>query len=332
MLLSFIGFFFAAALVFFAGKRLSFYGDLLAEHTGMGKAWTGLILMSAVTSLPELMVGVSSSALLQSPDLAVGDIMGSCAFNLCILAIMDIATPRNRPFFGAASKTQVIAGLFGMILLSLVGLGLFLPEDILLIPYVGITTLSFGAIYFISIRTIYTYQSMVPAAVQEEHNTLNTLHFRTIVGRYTLFALVIVLSALTLPYFAEKIALESRLSSSFMGTLFLAVSTSLPEIAVSLSAVRRGSVDLAIGNLLGSNLFNIFILMLDDLVYIKGDLLKDASDSHLISVFFVLMMSAVALIGFLFPSREKRAILSLTSFILLFLWVLNLGLLLTYKG
>jgi cation:H+ antiporter len=64
MLLSFIGFFFAAALVFFAGKRLSFYGDLLAEHTGMGKAWTGLILMSAVTSLPELMVGVSSSALL----------------------------------------------------------------------------------------------------------------------------------------------------------------------------------------------------------------------------------------------------------------------------
>lgn len=330
MLLSLTGFIICAGIIFFAGKRLSFYGDLLAELTGMGKAWTGLILMSAVTSLPELMVGVSSSAIVQSPDLAVGDILGSCAFNLCILALMDFFTPKNAPLFSAASKTQTLAAVFGIILIGLVGLGLFLESDILLIPYVGLSTLSFGIIYFISLRTIYAYQVMDGPGVHLENNHPTNLTLGKVIRWYIVFALIIVVSALALPYFAEQIAQESGLNRSFVGTLFLAISTSLPEIAVSLAAVRMGSVDMAIGNLLGSNLFNVFILFLDDLFYTKGHLLKDASDSNLISVFFVILMSAVAMVGFIFPNREKRHLVSIAGFVILMLWILNLGLLLTY--
>ena len=80
------GFIICATIIFFAGKRLSNYGVLLAELTGMGKAWIGLILMAAVTSLPELVTGLSSSAFVESPDLAVGNILGECAFILCILS------------------------------------------------------------------------------------------------------------------------------------------------------------------------------------------------------------------------------------------------------
>lgn len=328
MLVPLSGFSIAAVIIFFAGKRLSYYGDLLAEQTGMGKAWTGLILMSAVTSLPELMVGVSSSVIVQSPDLAVGDILGSCAFNLCILAFMDFFTPKNNPLFNAASKTQVLAGLFAIILLSLVGLGLFLEEEMVLIPYVGLTTVSFGVIYFISLKTIFEYQRQLVGTPQSEPSHSEQLALKSIVLRYSLFALIIVLAALSLPYFAEQIAQASGLSQSFVGTLFLAISTSLPEIAVSLAAVRMGSIDLAIGNLMGSNLFNVFILFLDDLVYTKGHLLKDASDNHLLSVFFVVLMSAVACIGFVFPRRQKRTLVSITSFVILLLWLINMGLLL----
>lgn len=84
------GFLVCAIIIFFAGKKLSFYGDLLADMIGMGKAFIGLILMSTVTSLPELMVGISSVSIVQSADLAMGDILGSCALNLSILSFMDV--------------------------------------------------------------------------------------------------------------------------------------------------------------------------------------------------------------------------------------------------
>ena len=90
-----LGFLICAVIIFFAGRKLSFYGDMIAEKTGMGKAWIGLILMATVTSLPELMVGVSSSAIVASADLAVGDIVGSCTFNLAILAILDLFVPNH---------------------------------------------------------------------------------------------------------------------------------------------------------------------------------------------------------------------------------------------
>ncbi len=93
--ISFAGFIVCAAIIFYAGKRLSYYGDALAELTGLGKAWIGLILMAAVTSLPELVVGISSTVLVQSADLAVGDILGSCAFNLGILSMMDFFMPKE---------------------------------------------------------------------------------------------------------------------------------------------------------------------------------------------------------------------------------------------
>lgn len=94
-----LGFATCAVIIFFAGKKLSFYGDLIAEKSGLGKAWIGLILMASVTSLPELMVGASSSAIVASADLAVGDIVGSCSFNLAILAMLDLFVPNRQHLF-----------------------------------------------------------------------------------------------------------------------------------------------------------------------------------------------------------------------------------------
>ena len=110
---------------------------------------------------------------------------------------------------------------------------------------------------------------------------------------------------LALPHFADKIADHTGLGKSFVATLFLATSTCLPEIAVSYATIWRDSVDLAVGNLMGSNIFNFFILFIDDIFYSKGYLLKDASEINLISVFFVIIMTATAIIGFIFPSKEK---------------------------
>ncbi|MEZ4822508.1 MAG: hypothetical protein R2942_08840 [Ignavibacteria bacterium] len=81
---------FCSAAIVYAGIKLSFYGDRIAEQTGLGKAWIGLIMMASITSLPELITGISSVAIVNAPDLAAGDIFGSCVFNLFILSILDV--------------------------------------------------------------------------------------------------------------------------------------------------------------------------------------------------------------------------------------------------
>ena len=326
MLESLAGFAVCATIIFFAGKRLSHYGDLVPEITGMGKAWIGLILLAAVTSLPELMVGISSTTIVQSADLAVGDILGSCAFNLGILSLMDVFTPKHRPLFGSVSQSHILAASFGMILIAMAGLGLFLQQDIVLTPSIGLSSIAFGVMYFVAMKTIYNYQKAHPA-LEEEGQIDHILTLRQVILRYTFFALVIIVAALALPHFAEQIAEATGLGKSFVGTLFLAISTSLPEIAVSLAAIRMGSPDLAVGNLLGSNIFNVFILFIDDLFYTKGLLLKDASDVNQVSVFFVLLMSAVAIIGFIFPSRVKKIFLAWDTLIIFLLYVVNMVLL-----
>jgi cation:H+ antiporter len=323
-----IGFIICAVIIFFAGKKLSYYGDLLADLTGMGKVVIGLILMSVVTSLPELMVGISSVVFLQSADLALGDILGSCAFNLGILSLMDVFTPRDSPLFSKVSRSQILAAAFGVLLIALVGIGLFLDVDIVITPFIGLTSISFVIVYLVGIKTIFNFQRQKLGDVAvESHSIPAGITLKKVIGWYALFALIIIGAALALPHFAEDIAEATGLGKSFVGTFFLAASTSLPEIAVSYAAIRLGSTDMAVGNLLGSNLFNVVILFLDDLFYTNGHLLKDASEINLLSVFFVILMSGVAVIGIIFPGKQKKIFMSWDTLAIFSLYVINMLLL-----
>lgn len=316
-----------AAVIFFAGKRISYYGDLIAELTGMGRAWIGLILMASVTSLPELVVGVSSAAWVKSADLAVGDILGSCAFNLGILSLMDALTPRDKPLLSSVSTSHILAAALGTILISLTGLGLFLPVDIVISPGLGVTSLLFLVLYLVSVRIIYEYNVRNPIIASKQTDHLHQLTLKQAILHYAGFAGIIIAAALWLPEFAHRIAGATGLDSSFMGTFFLAVSTSLPEIAVSIAAIRLGAADMAVGNLFGSNIFNILILFIDDLVYVDGHLLKDASDVHVVSVFAAILMSAVAIIGLTIRIQGKRFLMAWDSLVIFAIYALNLLLL-----
>lgn len=329
-MLSFAGFAICAVIIFFAGKKLSLYGEMIADLTGWGKAWVGLILLASVTSLPELMVGVSSTYVLEAPDLAVGDILGSCAFNLGILAMLDAFVPGHKTIFGTASQSHVLAATLGIILLAMVALGLYLPDDLVAAPSIGLTSIGFIVIYFVSVRLLYKYElkrQLAAAVVVEKEHGIVIITLKKAVLFYCLYAAITIAAALFLPYFADNIAEQTGLGKTFVGTLFLAASTSLPEIAVSYSAIRRGSIDLSVGNLLGSNMFNIFILALDDIWYTKGHLLKDASDTHMISVLFIILMSAIAIIGLSYRVEKKRYLMALDAFLIFSAYILNMLLL-----
>lgn len=323
-----LGFILCALIIFFAGKKLSYYGDLLAEKTGLSKGWVGIVLMASVTSLPELMVGISSVTIVKSADLAVGDIIGSCAFNFGILAMLDAFTPKSKPIFGIASQTHILNAGLGIILIGLVGIALFVPHQIAVTPWIALSSILFIIVYFLSIRIIYYNEKNHPETLIT-HNTPKThAPAKLILKKYMILSLVIIVAALALPFFVDNIAQTWGLNSSFVGTFFLAASTSLPEIAVSVAAVRIGSIDLAVGNLLGSNIFNILILALDDVFYSNGLLLQDASSSHLISILSTIMMAAIVIIGLSYHAKGKKFFLAWDAILIFAIYVLNLLLLL----
>ncbi|MBP9779225.1 sodium:calcium antiporter [Candidatus Gracilibacteria bacterium] len=320
------GFITCGALIFFAGKKLSYYGDLLSEITGLGKAWIGLILMASVTSLPELMVGISASAIVQSADLAAGDILGSCLFNLGILAVMDAFLPKDRPLLANASQSHVLAAALGLILVSCVGVGLFLSADYNF-GGIGVISLLFMLIYFGSMRLIYQYTRKEQSENIQEEIKEHKFTLRQVIIRYIGFASIIIGAALFLPHFAEKIALMTGLGQSFVGTIFIAISTSLPEIAVSLAAIRMGSIDMSVGNLLGSNIFNVFILFIDDIFYTKGHFLSDVKDANIITVFGIAIMSAIVIIGLTYKSKLKQLILAWDAVAIVLVYIATITLL-----
>ena len=321
--LNILGFVFCAALIIYSGTRLSFYGDKIADLTGMGKAWVGLILMASVTSLPELITGISSVAIVKAPDLAAGDIFGSCVFNLLILSVLDALI--KKPLFSMVKSSHIVAAIFGIILLMVAGMAIYLADEIPSFLWISSFTFILFAIYMVAVWGIFKYEhsaliELPPSVV--EHSDSRSADLKKAIGGYAMNALIVIGAAVFLPYFGEQIAAYSGLGNTFFGTLFLAAATSLPELVVSLAALRMDALDMAVGNLLGSNVFNMAILGIDDVFYREGSLFKNISSSHLLSVFITIMMTAVVGLGLLFKPKKKQLwLLSLDTFIILFLYV-----------
>lgn len=317
------GFMVCAAVIIYSGSKLSFYGDKIAELTGMGRAWVGLILMASVTSLPELLTGISSVAIVKAPDLAAGDIFGSCVFNLLILSVLDARI--KKPLFSMVKSSHIVAAIFSIILLMVAGIAIYLADEIPSVLWMSSFTFILFGIYLAAVWGIFRYEQ---AALTESPPTTVSLtpsrsaELRKTIGGYALNALIVIGAAVFLPYFGEHIATQTGLGNSFFGTLFIAAATSLPELVVSLAALRIGALDMAVGNLFGSNAFNMFILGIDDVFYKEGSLFSAISPAHLLSVFITIIMTAVAGLGLLFKPKKKQVWhFSLDTFIILLLYL-----------
>jgi cation:H+ antiporter len=299
-----IGFIIATAIIVITGSRLSKYGDLMADMLGWGKMFMGLILMASVTSMPELMNGISAVVILDAPDLAVGDIVGSCAFNILIISIMDLFYDHKKPLTSVAQPGHIIAASFGIILLCLVAFAILMPSFFGTILWIGEFSILFLVFYLVAIRVIFLYDKKENNN-QEERKNPSSLTLKQVVFRYALNAVILMAAAMLLPYFGEHLAEASGLGQSFFGTLFIAASTSLPEVVVSIAAIRMGTIDLAIGNIFGSNIFNIAILALDDIMYTKGPIFQFTSPNHIIPVLGTIIITAIGIIGIVFKEEKK---------------------------
>ncbi|MEW5880984.1 MAG: sodium:calcium antiporter [Pseudomonadota bacterium] len=286
-----------AALILVAGTRLSHYGDVIARRTGLTGGWIGLVLMATVTSLPELVTGIASVTV---PDIAVGNVLGACVLNLAMIVVVD-ALHRHASIYQVASQGHALGAAFGIVMLGVVAFGMLAaPALDLRIGHVGGVTPALLALYLVAIRTIYQYErsaAAAAAAAAAEAEPAPAMTLRQAALRYAIAAAVVVGAALWLPFVASGLAAAMGWTDSFVGTLLVAVTTTLPELTVTIASVRIGALDMAIGNLIGSNLFNLAILGVDDLVYLDGPLLAAAAPAHVLSAVSAAVMSGALIVA-----------------------------------
>jgi cation:H+ antiporter len=309
-----------------AGSRLSRYGDVIAEKTGFSGTWIGLILLATVTSLPELATGISSVVLADAPNIALGDVLGSCVFNLSIIVVLDFLH-RGESMYSRAGQGHILSAGFGIILIGLVGFSVLLAGHgaSFSIGHVGVYTPMITVLYGIAMFTVFRYERRRMAEFSEEvAERYPNVTLRQAVLRYAVAALVVIGAGTWLPFVGEQLAEVMGWHKTFVGTMFVAFATSVPEMVVTITALRIGALDMAIGNLFGSNLFDIAIVAVDDVFYLKGPILSYVSPLHAVSAVSAIMMNGVAITGLLYrPKTRLFQSVGWASLLLLSLYLLN---------
>ncbi len=314
----FVEFMFAALIVIVAGARFTRLADTLAKRLQIGGGWIGLILLATVTSLPEL-VSSGTATYLNNIDLALGGLFGSCSFNITLIFVLN-ALSGGGSVLRNVSPSHTLSSAFGLGLISLALGGLVLVEKFAGSPRImGSIELIWGVIilgtYFGCMRLIYRFEKRSnegspPVVSNRVEPSLYVTMF--------VLALVIMVASWWLAQIGNVLsvhpieALGGRtLGATFVGACFLALATSLPELTTSVAAVRLGNLDLALGNLFGSNMFNIAVIPA-----IKGISLASGNwvmmppgsvqfTQHMITGVLAIMLTTIAVGGLTYKSKKR---------------------------
>ncbi len=304
----------SAAVIVFSGIRLTTYADILGDRLQIGKVWIGIILLGFVTSLPEAVASLTAIVSLGSPDLAVGNMVGSNNFNPVLIVVMDMAYRRgsvtNKISF---KRSHGVSALFAILLTCIVAGEIIAGARTasFMIGPVSLGSFCILVVYFLGVRVLAGMgkggRDVPPRAGQCVSTTSPKNRECTyLYARLFLSALLVVVAAVWLASTADTIAKMTGLGQTFVGTFFLAMVTSLPEMVVTISALKLGVLDLAIGNIFGSNMINMFLVFVCDAFYVKGPLLAAVSKTHALTAVLSIVLTGIVLVGI--RGKHKKTI------------------------
>lgn len=307
--LAFVG---SAALVVAAGAALSRYADAIADRTGVGRVWIGSVLLAGATSLPELATDVSAVRL-GSADLAAGDLFGSSMANMLILALVDLAAP-HRKVLRTVTLDHALAACLAVALTAVALLLVVLrPAG----AWLGVVPPSAPLVllYALGTRAIYRHVSGAASAPpprsraspSSDHRRSPTLA-RAICG-FTVAAAVICLAAPAFARSAIRVAALTGLGNGVVGAWLVGFATSLPELVTSVAAVRIGALDLAVGNLFGSNGFNMVIFAALDVVSPSGSVFAALAPVQLVTGLLGVALTSLGLAAVVYRAERRFAMI-----------------------
>lgn len=290
-----ITFFISAAIVVAAAIKLAEYGDVIAVRTKLGGVIVGTIFLAGATSLPELIASISSFRA-GVPNLAAGNFLGSNMVNVMLLAIVDLINYQV-PLLRKIAISHALTAALTTVLMLVAAISIFAQID-LHIGWVGLDSLLLIVLYFGGVWLIQRETQgpsvTAPAAVKPAPG-FPTLR-RGIIG-FVAMAAILVMVVPQLVKTSSEIATLTGLGTGFVGTALLSIVTSLPELLAALAAMRMNAYDMAVGNLLGSSVFNMLGLGIADFFYLDGRFLGAIDPNFALVALLGMLLLNMALVG-----------------------------------
>jgi cation:H+ antiporter len=325
----------SAAVIIYAGTKLSQYGDRIAELTGLGRLWIGVLLMAAATSLPELLTTMSAS-LMRAPDLAAGDLFGAGMSNMLTLGLIDLLHRNKRVWQQAAYEHTLVASL-AMVLTGLAAFFVLLRADVEHAG-VGVGSVVLLILYVLGMRVVFRQEDVKrrqreheavveAAALASDVPVARRAALRRASAGFAVAALALLVGAPFLAGSAKAIAEETGVSATFIGTSLVAITTSMPELVTALAAVRLGAFDLAVGNLFGSNAFNMAAFFFADAAFREGPLLSAVDPAHALTALWSILLMNVGLMGIMYRVEKRYLLIEPDSMVIIVGYFLGLWLL-----
>lgn len=321
----------SAAIIVAAGSRLTVSADKLCARLGLGDVWIGIVLLGLITSMPEAVSSLIAVVSLGAGDLALGNLLGSNNFNPLLLVVMDFVYRKGSVTSRISPKpSHGFSAGYAIVLTVLVVFDIFASRVWAWPSWNGITV-SLGALALIYTGGMYHLSrcdgAPSPHGIKERDTPETT---GAILMTLMICAFCVVIASIWLTNSCDQIAAQTGLGQTFVGSLLLAMVTSLPEMVVTLSAMSLKNFDMAIGNIFGSNMTNMLILVICAAAAPGQDLMSTANPNHILTGINSIVMVAIILIGL--RSAKKKTfwgvgwdtLLMLTAFLgtnfLLYLW------------
>ncbi len=286
-----IGYLILAVIVTVLSVKASHYVDLIDKKTSLSGAFIGGALLSAVTSLPELFTSLSSTVWLHTPSLCLGNILGSDLFNVAALSVVALIFLKG---FRKGEISPNHARVLAIVILCYAALGLC---------YAGILDFEIATISIVSLIIFVLYGLSMKFLASEESDTdeeddVSPLTLNEVIVRFVLVSIGIVVTSILITYVTDAVSDLLGLGKGMAGALLLGIATSLPELSSTIALFRMGNYDIAVGNIVGSNIFNFFILSVVDILYVGSGLyvFDDPSTIALMGFGAVSMVSMLALV------------------------------------
>jgi len=306
-------------LVYVFGTSAAKSADIIAEKKGLAKAFMGVVFISAVTSFPELFTGISAVTIVDSPDLAMGEIIGSCIFNLLIIALIDVAFRKNN-FFQLKGKINILPMAFSFILINVLTLAIAAKFKLAILNVSVFSVLIF-ILYIFFLHIIFKERKVK----DHDKTKFANLNLKKEVLLFIISSIIIIAVGIYLPVVGKEIAQLMHWNDSFVGVIFLAFVTSFPELVVSLSTARMGAFDMLLGNITGSNLFNVAIVFFIDIFYIKSEIFGSVSLSNVSVGIIAMLMNFILFFAVVRRSKQKILnLFSINALMLILLYIINL--------
>lgn len=292
------------------GIRLTRIADAIADRTALGEAMVGGVFLGAATSMSGTVTSVTA-ALGGEADLAYANAVGGIAAQTAFLAIADIVYRRANLEHAAADVSNLTQAAVLMVLLSIaIAAGMLPPATVLGIHPASVILVAAYAGGVVLARRDREDPMWRPRQTTETRADVpDEQSFRgpSLPRLGMQFVLIVALMGACgwlVAVTGSVIAAETGLGGTVVGALMTATVTSLPELVTTISAVRQGALQLAVGGIIGGNTFDVLFLSASDVAYRDGSLFHGAGATAQFWSATGVVMTGILLIGLI--RRQRR--------------------------